>query len=187
MTRYDLLTKLGFSLPSFLSCLEYLPTKIDQATDRIRNSPFDLSSTYVGHSGGKDSVLVHWLANRVQELPVVHTPKYGSMNNAVHPLTAKFLYEQDFVIQYVPASKHSSLNFKTQIDGTRIAEADRTDGRSTTFVRNGTAYPRTELTEYVENSLFGLNFIYPIYDWSDLEVWTAILSKEIPFSPEYCL
>jgi 3'-phosphoadenosine 5'-phosphosulfate sulfotransferase (PAPS reductase)/FAD synthetase len=78
-----------------------------------------------------------------------------------------------------------SLGYKTQIDGTRIAEHDRSNGRAVDVVIDGKQVSRKELPLYLENGLFGLNFVYPIYDWSDAEVWAAIAHYDIPFSEEY--
>ena len=156
-------------------------------TRRIKLSPFERIGTYVGHSGGKDSVVVNHLAlfaYGANSYPIVHTPKVSG-SNKVHELTRKFLYELDEVVTYVPSSLHSTLGYKTQIDGTREAEASREDGRSTTFVKDGIDVPRTAMGPYFENGLFGLNFVYPIYDWSDLEVWAFIYHYKLPISGEY--
>lgn len=138
---------------------------------------------YVGTSGGKDSVVIQWLSRQVHDLPTVHTPKPG----VTHPKTLEFLYQQcaKQAIMFCPSHAHANLKYDTQIDGTRIAEFDRTDGRSTDFVRDGQNVSRLEMTMWVPNGLFGLNFVYPIYDWSDAEVWACIFRFYIPFSEEY--
>ena len=119
---------------------------------------------------------------------IIHTPKFGGVSNAVHPDTVKFVYELNETVLHLPSHcgrEGIASQFITQIDGTRIAENDRTDGRSTSFVRNGIDVSRTELTEYVANGLFGLNFIYPIFDWTDAEVWSYICFFQLDVSEEY--
>lgn len=181
----ELLSHLGFTQEDYIRTCVTLQAKEDQAKQRLYNHPFPSDGIYTGHSGGKDSVVVQYLADQCLTCPTVHTPKFGNSANQVHALTRQFLYQQPRIIQYVPANLHSTLGYRTQIDGTRIAEFSRQDGRSTTFIYNGQERSREELTEYVPNGLFGLNFIFPIYDWSDLEVWSFILDRKIPFSKEY--
>jgi len=153
-----------------------------EALNRLVHSPFEPSGIYIGHSGGKDSVVVHYLATQIfQNIPVVHTPK----PEVTHFLTLQFLYSRNFPIQYIPKEHHSRFGFKTQIDGTRIAESSRTDGRSTTVVIDGVDQSRTEMEAYVKNGLFGLNFIYPIVDWTDDEVWAFIKDRNLEVSKEY--
>lgn len=183
------LKKLGFSLADYQTTLPTLTTLVHAAWARLANSPFEAAHTFVGHSGGKDSVVVRYLADTTPtEYPTVHTPKFIGSANAVHVHTRDFLYTLNRDILYLPTpAQYERFGLKTQIDGTRIAESARDDGRSTTFVSCGNDVPRTELTAYVPTGLFGLQYIYPIYDWSDLQVWSLILSKDLPFSREYLL
>lgn len=172
--------------------------KIDETVKRLQN--LDLytqyaDTFYTGHSGGKDSCLINALVSMAYGeldsdtnkwkcyVSVIHTVKPLE----THPLTIKFLYDLSAtqIIHYVPKEDHLSLGLKCQIDGTRIAEATRNDGRSTNFVTNGVEKSRTELTFFVPNSLFGLDFVYPIFDWSDDEVWAALEYLQVPISPEY--
>jgi len=177
---------IGVDPAEFLAAQSEVPAKVATAVQRIKNMPFAIESTYVGHSGGKDSVLVRYLADlAIDYLPTVHSTKPEGVPNEVHPLTREFLYEQPRVITYSPLDLMPSLGYKTQIDGTRIAEHDRSNGRAVDVVIDGKQVSRKELPLYLENGLFGLNFVYPIYDWSDAEVWAAIAHYDIPFSEEY--
>lgn len=139
----------------------------------------------VGHSGGKDSVVVRHLTDLIdQNIRTFHTPKpYGV--NSVHPETVKFLYGLDRPVVHLPAKFNISDYIDVQIDGTRIEEASRDNGRSTTFVRDGVDVDRKLLTPFVENGLFGISYIYPIYNWTDEQVWAYIIQKELHVSPEY--
>lgn len=182
--------KLGMTEASIHSALDDLVTLVPKAVREYQNIPWGTEATapYIGTSGGKDSVVIMWLSDMIEDtpLPVVHTPKPG----VTHPKTVEFLYNMSAkrTILYCPAREHAKLGFKTQIDGTRISEYNRTDGRSTDFVRNGVNVSRSEMTMWVPNGLFGLNFVYPIYDWEDVHVWACIFKHNIPFTEEYlCL
>lgn len=166
--------------------------RIDKALKRILNMPFlrdpFQGGVYVGHSGGKDSVLVRWLTDKVlgSGVMTVHTPKPTGVRNEVHPLTKEFLYGLNRPVLYVPDGESlPKLGYTIQIDGTRIAEADRRDGRDVGLVVEGKEVSRNETPLYLEKGLFGQKFCYPIYDWSDEEVWAAIFHYDIPLSPEY--
>lgn len=148
---------------------------------------------YVAHSGGKDSVVVHELAKMYfQESPrVVHTPKVSGFNK-VHPDTIDFLYgiAAEFGMDMVPGTKMRAFleqnRLLVQVDGTRRDEADRTD-RSSNVIVDGKDVSRTEMNWYTNDGLFGQICLFPIYDWSDEDVWTFIKQAEIAVSPEYNL
>ena len=198
-----LVKRLGFTTPegnwtpAFNDAVQGIAVKIKDAINRLRSlSPDLLDGIYIGTSGGKDSVLVHWLMKKAwqgsqpslvkpwngEEFMIVHTTK----TSVTHPKTLEFLYSRNFPIMYCPAGKHSSLGLKTQIDGTRRSEFDRTDGRSTDLIGdNGVTLSREHMQMIVRNGLFGLNFVYPIYDWSDEDVWAAIWCNDIPYTQEY--
>ncbi len=185
----DLMKALGLRLDRVETSMANMTPLVEVAINRMKGLPWgtEIKKPYVGTSGGKDSVVVEWLANNLFKirLPVVHTPKA-----VTHPLTLNFLYEkaQQVPIMFCPSSEHKYLGYDTQIDGTRIAEYNRTDGRSTDFVRDGKNVSRAEMTVWCPNGLFGLNFIFPIFDWSDEDVWACIFKNDIPFSKEYlCL
>lgn len=138
---------------------------------------------YVGHSGGKDSVLVNYLATEAfGQRTVLHTTKHG----VTHPDTVEFLYSQPFPIIFCPAKCQDEYpELTTQIDGSRRAEFNRTDGRSTNIVVDGEDVSREHMTMFVRNGLFGLNFVYPIFDWTNEQVWAAICWKQLQVSKEY--
>jgi len=142
----------------------------------------------VGHSGGKDSVLVRALADRAGfgSLDTVHNPKLEG-SNAVHAHTRELLYEMAAFrpVMYIPANAMAKSGYKLQIDGTRRQEATRTDGRSTDIVCNGQSMSRAQMPRLVPRGLFDMTFFYPIVEWTDAQVWAAIAYLEIPFSREY--
>ena len=142
----------------------------------------------VGHSGGKDSVLVRALADRAGfgSLDTVHNPKLEG-SNAVHAHTRELLYEMATFrpVMHIPAHAMAKSGYQLQIDGTRRQEATRTDGRSTDIVCNGQSMNRAQMPMLVPRGLFDMTFFYPIVEWTDAQVWAAIAYLEIPFSREY--
>lgn len=187
-----LLTNLKLEASDILDCAVRIDERIGEAIERICDMPFNAEhGLYVGHSGGKDSVLVRWLVDNAlgTHVPTVHTPKPKGIKNEVHPLTREFLYNIGRHMHYIPdgciETPEYAATFVTQVDGTRAAEASRRDGRDVGLIIGGQEVSRAECPLYLEKGLFGKQYVYPIYDWSDLEVWTAILAKHIPFSREY--
>lgn len=188
---YDLTRRLGFSLNRIEHVFTQLPFMVEEAKKRIKHAPFDFDGMYVGHSGGKDSVLVRWLVDQAlgdkgKSMLTVHTPKPAGVRNAVHQATKEFLYSLNRPVLYLPVdADHKQFGLKTQIDGTRMAEAARRDGRDVGVVVRGKERSRADMPLYLEDGLFNLQFIYPIFDWTDLQVWSAIFLYQIPFSDEY--
>lgn len=159
------------------------------------------NKVFCGHSGGKDSVVIHhltsrllpsvWLVHNVK--PLLDTVKDDPIAKltAMYPETLDFLYSKVAAknkVHFMPASMMEQWvrdnNFKCQIDGARTAEAFR-PGKSANFIRNGINVNRTELTPMVENGMFGLTVCYPIFDWSDDDVFDYILEHKLELSDEY--
>ena len=142
----------------------------------------------VGHSGGKDSVLVRALSDLAGfgSLDTVHNPKLEG-SNAVHAHTRELLYEMATFrpVMHIPAHAMAKSGYQLQIDGTRRQEATRTDGRSTDIVCNGQSMNRAQMPMLVPRGLFDMTFFYPIVEWTDAQVWAAIAYLDIPFSREY--
>ncbi len=188
-----LLAKLGFTVDQVEHVANtQVPQLVTDAIIRIQASPFDIADgAYVGHSGGKDSVLVRWLADEAvpeYDLLTVHTPKPDGIRNAVHPITQKFMYDLGRPVLYLPDGSgdiFDKYGLKTQIDGTRAAEASRRDGRDVGVIMDGKECSRADMPLYLGKGLFDRQFVYPIYDWSDIQVWAAILHHDIPFTAEY--
>ena len=137
----------------------------------------------VGHSGGKDSNVVHYLANVELglKLPVAHTSKTKGFN-AIHPATLLHLYSRPFPIELYPEG--TDFPYRGQIDGTRADEAERLE-KSNDLIVNGQAINRKYMEPYNPSGLFGMKFIYPIFDWNDAMVWAFHLRGNLPFSDEY--
>ena len=182
------LLRQGLSRARFEEAMLHIELKAALARERLGRlwEKLDLTSydAYVGHSGGKDSVTICNLVDTTlpgNDLLRIHTPK----PEATHPDTVTFLYALHKPVLYCPAEEHSRIGVRVQIDGTRIFEHDRRDGRSTDVMIDGRSMSREHLPLYVKHGLFGLSFIYPIYDWTDADVWAYIVANNIPFSKEY--
>ena len=158
-------------------------TRVENAVTCLKSRPLTFKFPYVGTSGGKDSIVVSHLARQAlyDDISHLHTVKPG----VTHPKTIQFMYEQNLPTLYLPKDFLPPAGFKTQIDGTRRAEWNRTDGRSTDVIIEGKTVSREQMTQYVRHGLFGLNFVFPILEWSDAEVWHYIFENKLPFSDEY--
>ena len=167
-----------------------IQTLIDETCSRFKMlKPLcKMEEMCVGHSGGKDSVLVRALADLAGfgSLDTVHNPKLEG-SNAVHAHTRELLYEMATFrpVMHIPAHAMAKSGYQLQIDGTRRQEATRTDGRSTDIVCNGQTMNRAQMPMLVPRGLFDMTFFYPIVEWTDAQVWAAIAYLEIPFSREY--
>lgn len=138
---------------------------------------------YIGTSGGKDSVAVYHLMSKSKFYfgNVLHTPKPG----VTHPKTVEFLYSRPYPIHYHPKEIPLPGWMETQVDGSRAKEYNRTDGRSTDVVVGGVSVSRENMPLYIRNGLFGRNFVFPIFDWTDEQVWAYIFANDIEYSDEY--
>ena len=156
---------------------------------------------YCGHSGGKDSSVVFHLALEFYpEMHVLHNVKKLFETNQSEPVgqtdvnadTLKLFYEYTVpqaknVIMLAPDKMQSTIKefgLTCQIDGTRRDECERYE-KSSIFVRDGIEVNREELPEYVADGLFGMSFLYPIYDWNSTDVFNYIKLNNIPLSDEY--
>lgn len=169
------------------------PARVEKALEFLYQNLIAFEA-YVGHSGGKDSVVVQFLADkilagatRVPMIPTLHTTKPPGEPNEVHELTRLFLYSQDREITYLPLRLLGQYPHKQQIDGTRRSEFDRSNGRAVDVVIDGKEVSRKDMPQVIQNGLFGKSFLYPIVDWTDCEVWATIFANNIPYSPEYDL
>lgn len=156
------------------------------ALDRLKTVPPDFwTGIYLGTSGGKDSVAINHLMSKTDYS--IQFSLHTNKPNDTHPLTVTFLYTRKYPILYVPKGIDLPKYLKTQIDGTRASEYNREDGRSTDVVVGGILVSRNNMPLFVRNGLFGLNFVFPIFDWTDEEVWAYIFSNNIEYSDEYLI
>ena len=177
-------------------------TKAKEAIQRIEqySAKFKPGEVFIGHSGGKDSCVIHHLTRQViDKFVIVHNvkPLLGTSGDPVaaltemHPATLQFLYSEVCRYNHVQMM-HSSMmpqfiqqnGLKCQIDGSRACEALR-EGKSSEFIHQGQNVNRKEMVPYIENGIFDLSIIYPIYDWTDDEVFEYIRVNNLPLSDEY--
>lgn len=178
-----------------------MQNKTHIAIERI-NAAFGKNKVVVtGHSGGKDSVVIHDLVSRSNgsRFAIVHNvkPLLGTSGDPVaalteqHPKTLEFLYTdvcKHNTVTFLHSSRmHSWINtygIECLIDGSRVCEHTRA-GKSSQFIENGVSISREFMKEYHENGIFGLNVSYPIYDWSDEDVFEYIEENNLDISAEY--
>ena len=163
-----------------------LHDKVQESLELIRNYHRKWGNRmFVGHSGGKDSCVVHHLARQVHLFGTVHNPK-----DEVVPETRNFLYQLSMrcPINFVPKQHMPDFltrnNLKLQIDGSRQAEWNR-ESRSTNIIAGGKEVNRKEMQPFVTGGVFGLNILYPIVYWTDADVWRYIKLHNIKVSDEY--
>jgi 3'-phosphoadenosine 5'-phosphosulfate sulfotransferase (PAPS reductase)/FAD synthetase len=168
--------------------LAQLRDKLSNATKLLLEHPFSSKGLYIGHSGGKDSVVVNFITDKVlgTNIPIIHSAK-PSGENAVHLDAARLIYEiaEKRPVLLYPRDVAPLAEYDTQIDGTKICEYDRTDGRHTDVIIDGELKSRLYLTPFIRNGLFGKNYIFPLFDWLDYHVWATIYTFNLRYSNEY--
>jgi len=176
-------------------------SKTEIALDRIEIMYHKYGTQiFMGHSGGKDStVLLHLVQQIIPNIMLVHNvkPMLGESNDPVSKLTEMHPYTLDFIyrnvarsnlIHFMPASNMKKFiknyGLVCQIDGSRACEYTR-KGKSSEIVRDGAQVSRDTMTEVVETGLFDLTMSYPIYDWSDDDIFDYIFKHGLQISSEY--
>jgi 3'-phosphoadenosine 5'-phosphosulfate sulfotransferase (PAPS reductase)/FAD synthetase len=180
-----------------------LADKTKTAIEHIQLIINSLGNTgFLGHSGGKDSIVIHHLVQQVlgtDSIKIVHNvkPFLGVSGDPIAELTEMHMETLEFLYSSVCANhtvnflhaKHMEnwvlANKATyQIDGARIAEASR-PGKSSNIIRNGNEINRSEMNWFEPRGIFNLLIVYPIFDWSDQDVWDYIITNNLTFSKEY--
>ncbi len=168
-----------------------LEVKIEQSLDLLNKYWHKQWSRqwrmYICHSGGKDSCVITDLVDRaipVRLIPIIHNPK-----NETHAATVQFLYElsKKREVRMVPFDKmeyYVQTLFEVQVDGSRKGEAGRTE-RSNLVIFNGREVSREQMQAYTDKGKFGIATVFPIYDWTDEEVWQYIREYKVQVSDEY--
>jgi 3'-phosphoadenosine 5'-phosphosulfate sulfotransferase (PAPS reductase)/FAD synthetase len=159
---------------------EEIATKTLEACERIKHfaNHLDAMTIVVSHSGGKDSCVVHHIV-RSTLLPftVEHTVK-----DKLDKEDVLFLY---YHVQEVWLTPIITKDFRVlRIDGTRKSEANRSNGRSVDVVVDGEVKTRDEMKEYTEDGIAGPS-LFPIYDWTDQDVWSYLIYHNLPVSTIY--
>jgi 3'-phosphoadenosine 5'-phosphosulfate sulfotransferase (PAPS reductase)/FAD synthetase len=120
-------------------------------------------------------------------MTIIHNPK-----SDIQPHTVRFISdlgkekEINFVIPAEMEAFIKLTDLKCQVDGTRMDEFTRTE-KSSDLIQNGENVSRENMQHFVENGIFGLTILYPIYDWTEDEVWKYINANNIEISKEYNL
>ena len=169
-----------------------LQNKINQSKRFLDTVVTNMDNLYIANSGGKDSTVVYFLAKEIGvTLPVFHN------NTTIDPDgTLQFIRETmpDTIINHPKESfyqlverkglptrlnrycceilKESGGVGKNTIEGVRSAESKGRQGRD--YIQCDT-----------RKSMKGAKHIYPIYDWTDDDVWAFIKTRGLPVAPCY--
>lgn len=184
-----------------MNSMTSIEQKAQIAIERIKTAATKNRRIITGHSGGKDSVVIHDLVNRsgITRFGIIHNvkPLLGTSGDSVAALTEMWPETLDFL--YTNVCKSATLTFMhssnmaqyiwdnridCQIDGSRLSEYTRA-GKSSQFIVDGKSVSREFMTDYVPNGIFGLNMVYPIFDWTDDEVFEYIHEQGLAISREY--
>ena len=185
MSLQAIANTLGLNYEECSYWLTNIDSLTNQGINRLLNNPFG-TDVYAGTSGGKDSSVICDLYLRYCVQVGIKPQIIHNKKTIVDPLTVNHLYSLSYPIIYCTSADTVNCTDRTiQVDGSRVAECDRTNGRSTDFICNGCSINRKDMPLYNARGLFDLRFIYPIYDWSDEQVWTYIYAHKLPVSEEY--
>lgn len=142
--------------------------KIQATLKRFRYIKAHYGETIVmGFSGGKDSQCLALLAKEAgtQFIKTMYKHTWENGKSEVLP----YGFEDNTIVFN---SKKDTIPFLTmtnivgQIDGTRMDE----EGKPVVF--NGKEIARNTMPDwYTENGVFGMKVFYPIYDWTEEEVY----------------
>ena len=155
------------------------------ALDRIKGC-ITTRASHIGHSGGKDSTVILHLTNRVsKELSldpcmVLHNYKDSISANDMEIVHGVAKTNPLFIVRSVFMANINSC----QIDGTRKSEFNRTD-KANNLIIDGKSVNREHMPVFVEKGLYDMAFLYPIYDWTDEEVFAYITKHKLKISKDY--
>lgn len=169
-----------------------LQNKIDQSKRFLDKVVSSMDNLQLANSGGKDSLVIYTLAKEIgADIPVIHS------NTTIDPPgTLKYIrqYMPDTQIITPPESFYQIVTRKglpkararfcceilkerysigkNSIEGVRSAESQNRKGRD--YISCDT-----------RKSMQGAQHIYPIYDWTDEEVWAFIKLRRLEVAPVY--
>lgn len=147
------LQALGYTLEQVNHCALQLPDMLEEAVKRIKYSPFDLDiSMRVLCTPGKYSHVLSYIADQVFKP-----------------------WEDDYLC---------SIDDKPDMDLSNVATlvscltAANPTADPLMEVR-GKSWPRANMPLYLDEGEKGKQYIYPIFDWSELQIWSAIFAYDL--------
>ncbi len=142
-----MLDKLGFTLNQVNHTVPQLGPMLSEAIKRIQYMPFDKSDICLVDRGDKNTTVV-WHILQAYML------KAG-------------IKEQMSVVQVADLPSEPEEEPTTYLDSLTNTEIG-------TLTVRGEEWELSRMPMYLESGLNGLQFVYPIFDWSDLQIWTSI-------------
>lgn len=148
-----------------------LNRRVTQAQNRIREAAAaGVNRMYVAYSGGKDSEAVLRLTRSVY--PCVTVIHNGHKGEKVEN-TEGVLFVKEPKAENVPKFL-STVNVTSQIDGTRKYE-------DKTVIFDGVEIHRRDMPNgYTTNGVWGLEVFFPIWDWTDEDVFEYLRETDAP-------
>ena len=173
------LANLGIQIDEFEYAKSELPRLVGISIGRILGMPFDLDTTFISLSGGVGSSVIKHITKVMpkaskypsDKFPVLHFTNY----ELIHPRTKEFLYSSGIPILYSSMDNLDRERYKTQLSGFRFLSVPD-DIPEINIWPSGPVY---------SSNANWINTVYPIYDWTDAQIWALIITEDLPFSDEY--
>jgi len=148
-----------------------VPGMIEETIKRLKAIPFDRDSLYVAHSGGRSSTLIMELLGEASiGCPVVFNIEPGVTAPELTKTLTQYYYSAP------AAADAKEMGLITCISGLRM---DRHPGK--TLDVRGVQWPIEQMPMYLELGEHGQQYVYPLFDWSTLQVELALKHFHIPF------
>lgn len=167
MSNADLVQHLGLDPTLYLEAEASITAREDAAIWRLRHLKLDMRCSFIAHSGRKDSTAMAALVERAfpaqafmyaHETSVVHNPKL-----------LEHVYQLNRFVLHVPPNQWSRMaeGFTVQFSGARAQ------------------WHGDDLPLDIAKGSLGMHCVYPIYDWTDEDVWAYLITRNLRFSETY--
>jgi len=141
---------------------------VEETIKRLQFMPFDVEGRYIAHGGGKSStLLIEICALAGISLPVVYSITPGWISPPVHKTLNCYYY-------VTTLSDVVELDLKTCISGRRSTKGGVMKVR-------GLDHPVDQMPLYLNEGSSPLDYVFPVFDWSDAQVDVALAKFLAPF------
>lgn len=171
-----------------------LQRKVDQSKKFLDNVISTMDNLELANSGGKDSVVIYFIAKEVG-----YTGSIIHSNTTIDPDgTLGFIRKNmpDTQIIHPTESFYDLIKrkaFPTRINRfcCQILKENRGIGKNTIEGVRSAESTKRKGRDYIQcdnrKEMNGAKHIYPIYDWTDDDVWNYIHANNLPIAPCYSL
>ena len=145
-----------------------LPFMVDETKKRIKHMPFGLDGAYVNHMGDLASVVLTDIIRKNFDIQVM-----------CHDL------ELDYDTQVALNNTADGLHFTSfettcMTYATQISSLISTGPGPETIIVRGEPWPRANMPMYLEDGEAGLQYVYPIFDWTEDQLWAYVYQHQLP-------